>query len=341
MVPKVDGEQDRLERLRFRFEAAVIGSDGPIGNLRQILVEPGSPRVSGLVIRTGFLFAGEVRLPLGSVVSTRDDEIQVSLSSGEARELRQKQAQVFRVRTEDVCKPLRPAAPVLTNSIRVMARGGGQEGRLRQVVVDPSSGQIEELILETGRFTRQCRRLDAACVRTIAETGIEVEAASGALEALPLFREDRDLRAAILDAWFYDEDLRPTFLRAPLEVRVWDGIATLEGYVPSRGIRKRLEAQARSVSGLREVRGTLVTDDELVQGVRCALGEDLRTRMLRPRVRSVLGLICLEGEAPDEHTREAASEVAATVSRVRGVINRLRVGEKESPGSWSVCCTHL
>lgn len=351
MALEVESDPDFPERYRFRFEAAVKGSDGPIGTLHHVLLKPGTRCVTGLVIRTGFLFSRELRIPLRSVVSASEDEIQVSLTGDEARELQRKQVRVFRDRrdlpsdglvssTVGASGEFPPAACVLSDGLGIVAADGPLVGRLRQLLVAASSGDVEELIVETGWLIKQRRRLPAAWVQQVTATGVEVEASREAVEDLPLFRGDRELRAAILDAWFYDEQLRPTFLRAPLDVKVGDGIATLEGYARSRGIRLHLQAAARAVPGIREVRGAIITDDELVQEVISALGRDPRTRLLRPRVQSVLGLICLDGEAPDQSVREAASEVTASVSCVREVTNRLRVGGKTVPGLWPVCCTH-
>lgn len=351
MALEVESDLDLTERYRFRFEAAVQGSDGPIGTLNHVLLTPGTRCVTGLVIRTGFLLSRELRISLRSVVSASEDEVQVSLTADEARELQRKQARVFRDRRDlssespafsavGASREFPPAACVLSDGLGIMAPDGVLVGRLRQLFVAASSGDLAELIIETGWLIKQRRQLPAAWVQRVTAAGVEVEASREAVWDLPLFRGDRELRAAILDAWFYDEQLRPTFLRAPLDVTVGDGIATLEGYARSRGIRLHLEAAARAVPGIREVRGAIVTDDELVQEVISALGRDPRTRLLRPRVQSVLGLIWLDGEAPDQSVREAASEVTASVSCVREVTNRLRVGGKTVPGLWPVCCTH-
>lgn len=351
MALEVECDLDCPERHRFRFEAAVEGSDGRIGTLRHVLLKPGTRCVSGLVIRTGFLFSRELRIPLRSVVSASDDEIQVSLTADEARELQRKQDKVFRSRVDlsshgpafssvSDAGEFPPVACVLSDGLGIVAPDGAWVGRLRQVLVAASSGDLAELIVETGQLIKQRCRLPAASVQRYTAAGVEVTASREAVGDLPLFRGDRELRAAILDAWFYDERLRPTFLRAPLDVKVWDGIATLEGYATSRRIRLHLEAAACAVPGIREVRGAIVTDDELTQEVISALGRDPRTRTLRPRVQSVLGLISLDGEAPDQSVRDAASEVTVSVSCVREVINRLRVGGKEVPGLWPVCCSH-
>lgn len=333
-VYRTDCGTDRARRLRFRFDAAVVGNGGRIGVLRSLLLEPGTRRITGLVIQTGFLFPRELRVPLRKVMSAVVEEVRISLTPGEARELQKQQAKLLGANLASkgaASSGLSPALVALSDAMRVTALEGAAAGRLRQLLVDASSGEIVELIVESGWFTRQSRRLPAAWVRRITGAAVEVEAAPGALGSLPLFRGDRELRADILDAWFYDERLRSTFLRAPLDAKVREGIATLEGYAASGVTRGRLQEGARSVPGVLEVRCDIVADDELVHAVMSALANDSRTRPLRPLVQSNLGVILLEGDVPDKSLRDAASEAVASVPRVRGVINRLRIKGEGRP----------
>lgn len=322
------------ERLRLRFGAPVLGTDGPLGSLHQVLLDPGTLRVIGLVTRSGFLFFQELRVPLIAVISATEEEIRLDWSSCEAAERREKQAQLLRERrSPNAAGPSTwgdPESLVLPDALRVESLHGSV-GHVRQLLAESPSGGVTEFVIESGLFARRSLRLPAEWVRSLTGNALVIDALPSAVRHLPPYRADRELRADILDAWFYDYLLRPLLLHSLLDVKVREGTAVVEGHASSPGIRRRLEAGARAVSGVLEVRSAVVTDDELVHRVVSALLNDPRTRLLRPRVYSAHGIVSIKGAAADRVQSDAASEVAAAVPRVRGVLNRLcTVGNEPS-----------
>lgn len=304
-----EGDRCCTNQFRLRFDAAVYGSEGRLGTLRRVILDPCDHRVLSLVVGSGGPFPRELTVPLERVVTATEDTVHVAPSTGEERQ--------SEVESE--------GAPVLSDGSRIRALDGATAWRASQLLVSATSGRMLELVIAAGPLTSGKRRLPAGWVREI-HTVVEVQATRAALAALPHYRGDRELRADILDAWFYDDWLRPTLLRTPLDVKLCEGRATLEGHVPTRRISLRLEETARSIPGVVEVRNRLVVDDDLTHQVMNALLEDPRTSLLRPRVWSHLGVIYLEGEVPHGAAHQAASEVAAAVPGARGVLNRLREG---------------
>ncbi|MFN3651269.1 MAG: BON domain-containing protein [Armatimonadota bacterium] len=321
ILGECDSERRELvECFRLRFDAAIEGSDGPVGSLDQILVDPGTGRVRGLIARTGFLSWRKVQLPWRAVVDASEETLELSLSTRDVWELRERQPK------RGGPELAAAASPVALRSALPVAALDGPAGHLRQLRVDAVTGELVELVIESGLFCRQSRRIPAAWIGRITSSGIELDALLSAVAGQPHYRSDRELRAEILEAWFYDDLLRPILLRTSLDAKVREGVATLEGYVWSSDRRWRLIDRARSVSGVVEVRCEVVTDEELIHQVATALSADSRTWSLYPQIHSSLGVVSLDGRAPDEATREAASEVAATVPRAKAIHNRLRVG---------------
>lgn len=323
----------RSEYWQLRFGVPVRGTDGTLGTLHQVFLEPGTLRVTHLGVRTGFFFPRHLRVPLGTVVSATEEEIRLCCTLREAAKYRQAPRRDARSggRSEDGQPPGASLEEALAvgSGLKVSARDG-IAGRASRLLVEGPSGQIADVIVDSGLFNRQSRRLPAAWVRSITATAVEVDATVAAVAALPRFRRDREIRADIMDAWYQDVQLRAMLPRTILNVSVRDGVATVEGYAWSRARRQRLEERARTVPGVLEVRSAVVADDELVYEVADALAGDPNTGSLRPRVTSSLGTISLEGRVPDRTAGQAALEVAARVPRVRAVLNRLWVaGERE------------
>ncbi|MCC2671869.1 MAG: hypothetical protein K0Q72_4340 [Armatimonadetes bacterium] len=293
--------------LRLRFEVGVDGAGGPLGTLHRVLLEAGTRRVWGIAIRSGLFIPRVLRVPLHTLVSGTEERIHLSCGLHGAPQH----------------GPGPDSLVELPDLLRVDALDG-PAGRIRELTIDPSSGEILEFVVEGGLFSTTRRRLPAAWVSRISSREVAVEATAAAVARLPHSPGDLELRKAILDSWFYDDFLRQLFLTAPVDVKVREGVATVEGNATSDRQRQRLVMRAHSVPGVREVRCSVISDAELAAAVIEALGDDPRTRGLRPRVQSSLGVISLEGEAFDKTCRAAASEVVAGVPQVRTVINRLR-----------------
>lgn len=317
-----------MARRELRFGAWATGTDGPLGRLRQVLLEPETLRVTGVVLRAGWFPPRELRMPLGKVVRAMEDDLRLDLTVRKATELRHEQARRAEAPGEaPATESGLPAAVAVREGHRVTT-WDGLAGRLRALLVDGGTGRVEEFLVESAG---QCRRMPAAWVRCLTGRALVVDATRAAVGRLPLFRSDREVRGEILDAWYYDDFLRPLHLGGSVNVHVRDGVAEVEGYAWSRLHRRRLESVARRVPGVRGVVMAVATDDELALQVEAALRGDPRTRTLRPRVRSSLGTITLHGEAPDRATRAAASAVADCHPLVQRVVNRLRVVRARRP----------
>lgn len=200
----------------------------------------------------------------------------------------------------------------------------GTLGWLRARLADIEVGAVKELVEEEGPTTRS-RRKSQTWWRSVFSSELIADTTPAVIARQPHSRADLKLRGEVLDAWFYDDFLRPLYLCGSVNVQVHDGVADLEGYARTGTDRDLLDARTRTVAGIREVRSAIVADDELARQVELALRGDARTWLLRPRVESSLGTIRLQGIAPDGLTREAAGEVAAVQPSVLAVRNRLRV----------------
>jgi len=132
-------------------------------------------------------------------------------------------------------------------------------------------------------------------------------------------RPDEDVWADVWARLWRDAATR-ALERSALELEVHNAEVFLLGHVTTVMHRRQMAELARGVRGVKAVHNTLVADPDLVTDVAQALAADARTRPHLIRVGAFHGWIHLGGEVPDVETRAAVEQVAAGVSRVRGVL---------------------
>ena len=146
-------------------------------------------------------------------------------------------------------------------------------------------------------------------------------------------RRDEELSLAVREALLHYDPIRSS--DSPIHVTCDDGLVILSGVTRSRPMKRMAEVLARQVPGVREVRNELVTDTDIEAAAALALGMDehLRKAGGRIRVKSILGVLYLEGDVAAatleeaEELRTRAEEIAEQVKGVIRVVNFLRAHE--------------
>lgn len=112
-----------------------------------------------------------------------------------------------------------------------------------------------------------------------------------------------------------------------MEVEVDDGAVTLRGVVSTYATKIRVLQVVHGVSGVQQVRDELLTESELEIRLAHALAADPRTHAtaLDIAAQVVNGMVILSGQVPTYTVAQAAEAVAAGLSGVRAVANRLQV----------------
>lgn len=111
---------------------------------------------------------------------------------------------------------------------------------------------------------------------------------------------------------------------AHMHITVKEGVATLTGHVAQASNQPRAEAIVRTVPGVATVVNHLVVDDELMITVAQALGHDQQLPQEAIQVNVQHGVVYLGGSVNQASTRTMASQVAAAIPQVRGIINALQ-----------------
>jgi osmotically-inducible protein OsmY len=115
-------------------------------------------------------------------------------------------------------------------------------------------------------------------------------------------------------------------------VEVCNGVVTLNGEVPSLSHKRLAGVLSWWVPGCRDVVNGLAempaqqdNDDELADGVRLALEKDPFVNATKMQVRSVNGVVTLDGLVPNETMQRMAEHDAWFVFGVRDVVNKIHV----------------
>ncbi len=147
-------------------------------------------------------------------------------------------------------------------------------------------------------------------------------------------RRDEELSARVHEALQRYDPIRTS--DSPIQVICSDGLVTLRGVTRTRPMKRMAEVLARRVPGVREVRNELVSDTDLETEVALELGMNERLRKAggRIRVKSILGVLYLEGDIAAETLEEAeelkalAEEIAGKVEGVIRVVSFLTIREE-------------
>jgi osmotically-inducible protein OsmY/sporulation protein YlmC with PRC-barrel domain len=350
-----------LPRFEIRPGAAVLASDGPAGDVLQVVVSPRERRVTGLVVRTPG--GREALIPVDRVVDATDSFVRLSLTCAGLEALAPWSRDRYvpaalswpgwrrllhggallalpaRLRThEGLRRQIGAQAEARPGEREATIRRGqrvlcadGSIGRVDLVLVDAGSGRVRHLVVRRGRLFSRDVAVPADWVRSITPEAVVLEASCDAVAQLPIYRPDDELQRDVEDALGREELLR--VLDVPIQADVEDGMVRLRGHVPTRALAARVEEIVRGVPGVAGVENALAVDLEVLQDVTAALQRDPRTRRLvGHQVRIREGIVELEGPIGSLEDARALEEAIASVPRVRGIANRL--SGPDIPETW-------
>lgn len=323
-------------RFELKIGAPVSTGDGACGHVQQVILDPREHRLVALVVRRGRLFDQSVVVPLEQVADAADDEVRLKINCAQVAaspvfnpneyvELGGgRQGHVVRlaeaVQTESPGS-LHATQPMLTlRAGQSVACRDGHAGQVRLLLSGPQ-GQVRHFVLHQGRRRGRDVIVPVDRIQEVGPDNVVLTVERRALISLPEYHPDDVIAAEVKRALWDDDALRED---DALDVTVREGVAILNGYVMTAGSKARVEQAARKAPGVLGIEDQLTSDQELVSavahkvaGAACAQG---RTVYVHARN----GIVYLGGEAGSAAERTAIEECAASVSQVRGIINRIR-----------------
>ncbi|HEX9373004.1 MAG TPA: BON domain-containing protein, partial [Roseiflexaceae bacterium] len=198
----------------------------------------------------------------------------------------------------------------------------GRAGRVDLLLLD-SAGQVRHFVIRKARLLGRDVIVPVEWVREIDERGVWLAVARAALDRLPHYRPDSEIAADVDRALLKDDVITSTDYNT-IDVAVRGGVVFLSGYATTPVSRARAEAAAVDIAGVLRVENQIVTDGELVSAVEQAFERDPLIRAQRLFVEAERGVVDLSGHATSPDIRAAVEQVAASVPRVRAVINEVK-----------------
>src|SRR5581483_6487796 len=244
---------------KLTIGAPVEATDGHVGRLRQVLLDPQQLRVSGLVVRRRVLLARNSVVPLKEVADATEHGVRLRVDRAAleqppatilafASAMRAPESGAMAVAASHIgCggdgSSTLAASP---SDVRLMMRSspstrlavalGGQGvwceerriGRVAMLMLDPE-GRMTELVVRIGTLRARDVVVPTAWMRAIDGRAIQLAGNSAALDHLPVYRPDGLIAADVERALWADEVIRDLDAET-IDVRVCNGAATLIGY---------------------------------------------------------------------------------------------------------------
>lgn len=326
-------------------------TDGALGHIEYVIVSPRDRRITHLVVRGPWDDERSLRVvPVEYVYQVEPGYVSLRLNLREFLEMPQYDplhyiapgaalaaagGRAERVRLAALttaqsvpvaAAPVRAvtgAAPgeqiVLQRGIPVTCRDG-EVGRIDHVLADRSTGEATHLVVRGGGRLEQTVAIPVDWAEEITPTGVRLAVGFEALNRLPPHQElisDRDVQIDLEGRllWYRPAGGRP----AALEVRVENGVVTLQGVVPTERDRIAAERIARDTPGVWDVVNHLVSDEQIERAVGEALRTDPGTATYAANITysSLAGHVALIVPAGIDQT--AVERVVRGVPGVRGV----------------------
>jgi osmotically-inducible protein OsmY len=289
---------------KFRFGATVHTSEGELGSLSWVAVDPAIHTVTAIgVAMGGFLGlgAGKRMAPIDRVAAATQDDVDLLLTRAELAQSKDK-----------------PAGAVLTRSAAVMLNGA-RAGKVAQITVDQETHTLRHIIVDRGLGGEAI--LPARCVTEFDARQIVAQCEEKTAAQLTPYRPDDELRE---DVWLAIEGAPKLRVDLPgIDIQAIDGVVWLRGATASDLNRQLIEDVVRYVPGIDELHNELYSDMDVAAAVSSALGRDPATARERIGVYPRLGETALRGHVHSEAARAAAGGIAAAAPGVRQVRNEL------------------
>jgi uncharacterized protein YrrD len=278
-------------RFEVRPGAFVVGHDGTLGRVRQVIVSPGSGELRGLVMRIGTLLHRDVVVPIDLVIDANEEVVRVDLTEADASRLpsvrdaeyvkapagwrnpagRKQPGALFSVPTTAEVGNLRPASErdpgafiagkALKRGQRVLTRDG-EAGRLDLLLVDPETKRTTHFVVRRGRLLARDLVVPVDWVREIDGDRVFLDVGREQLDRLPEYRPDDEITSDVADALWDGVHLKPEDVDN-VTFRVQDGVVELRGVTETEAAKARIEQVVAMVPGVRGVRNLITSLEAL------------------------------------------------------------------------------
>ena len=285
------------------WSIGVASTDRWVGNLDGVLVEDGSLKVTGLVIKRGLLLPRRLVVDLAEMEHSDEEGLHLSLSTLDFLKLPKLQ----------MGEGSTPRLALGTHT-RVLLEGG-RPLRLRGVRFSSASQVLDHLIVGLSGWLKGQVVLPLNRAQEVTSEQVPFNVQPQELAGFPRHGSDLEIEK---DVWetLYEYQADANVDLKGVVVRVSSGAVTLEGNVRLSSTSEEATRLVGSIQEVPEVENHLLSDWDVELAAASAISWDGRNQGARIAVHSSLGTVTLRGTAPSD---EAKRSVISTVEAVPGV----------------------
>lgn len=341
----------------YQIGSDVICTDGKVGKLIKVAIDPHTKRVTDLVVEKGFLLKEDRVVPAEAVARVTNGRIELDADSHEITDYPQFRkaelaasdpklsAELDYQPDETVSWALRygstlagwePVRPQLERRVDeeidterpTIGRGtrvyneDETIGAIDHLLVNVEDGHISHLVVQQGLLPFRAV-VPVSMIEQISREGVLISASRQELKFLEHYtpRADKDIVAEVRDRLNAVRDLDLSHVRVSLV----DGLVRLFGSVTDVVAKREAHTIAENVSGVIGVEDEIVTDEEVQAHVVAALLADEQTGLTIIDVSVTDGVVILTGDVDGEQVKEKAEAIAGEQPGVQAVVNQLSV----------------
>lgn len=204
---------------------------------------------------------------------------------------------------------------------KVFLPGDQYIGLITKLFLNPG-GQTSYLAIRTAHLFGRHKMVPIASVSDVTALRVMLSINRIQFMDLPGYHTDSFIAEEVDRALWKDNVLRETDYQE-IDVRVKDGIITLNGHVITGMNQWRAESAAKNIPGVLGVVSYLIPDDKLTREIAGALGQFEKRQDCKFFTRVENGLAVLTGEVSSASLRDQAEQCVAEIPWVRGIMNHI------------------
>lgn len=341
--------------LQLKIGMPVEATDGPLGHIHQIILNPAQRRVVGLAVRTGLLPPRDVLVPVELILDAIEEQVKLRVDCDDiCRQPAFNPVHYLSLPAEEQSNKLDTALVsiyggaqdqtliathqreetktaqegVFAGSTVALQRGqpvwamDERVGRVDLLLLDPN-GQVRHFVIRKGGLLGYEVLVPVDWISAIDQHSVCLTLARTALDRLPPYLPDSTIAANVIEVLWQNAAIRTSDIEA-IDVTVRDGAVILRGYTCSWFNKAQAAREAHQVPGVRDVDNQLVVDPEVAVAVAQALAQDQRTGGQPIAVYVKHGVVTLSGKLNSAAVRAAVEEITASVPQTRAIVNKIQ-----------------
>jgi sporulation protein YlmC with PRC-barrel domain len=195
--------------VEFKDGTNVITSEGKeAGSLSRVVINPDSKEITHIVIQKGLLFKEDKVIAVNKVAAASPEKIILNCTADEIKEMAPLNISEYVPQNYDslsgdvfwnpvqgptvitqIKRTISEELIALKEGARVISSEGAHVGHVEQVLTDPETGRVNQLIISHGLLTKTRKSLPIEWVKMLDDNEILLNVGAHHLDELPEYRD--------------------------------------------------------------------------------------------------------------------------------------------------------